>query len=287
MNRHPAPGRVHWAHLALLGGLLPWWFATHGAADTTRLGGWLGIAFLVLLIAERRAPYRRDWTPTGTALQHDAAVLSLNLVADALAGGALAWLAMRMTPDSSPLPLAVQVFFAVALGELASYALHRASHAEGWLWRVHLLHHRPVRLNVANALTAHPINAIYEKLGRVLPAMLLGLSPDAILIASLFVLTQTLVAHANVAGSLGPLNWVLGTAELHRLHHSTQEAEAGNFGTAVPWWDLAFGTYRAPRPVREVGVFDPAAYPEEFELAKLLGWPFRVACVVCRCCMPK
>jgi sterol desaturase/sphingolipid hydroxylase (fatty acid hydroxylase superfamily) len=161
----------------------------------------------------------------------------------------------------------------VLVSELGSYWIHRLSHQEGWLWRVHLLHHRPDRLNVANALTAHPINALYDKLVRVFPLILLGLNAEAMLAIALFTLTQSLVTHANVAGRIGILNYLIGSAELHRLHHSTVEHEAGNFGTAVPLWDQVFGTYKRGEAPVKVGVFDPKQYPGDLQLSALLTWP--------------
>lgn len=275
----------HWTQLGLLAALPAWIHATAGLPDPVRLGGWLLLAFLVLGAMERLAPFRTDWATEPRALRRDGSVLALNLVADALTGVLLASLALLLAPARSGWPLWLEIPLLLALGELAAYALHRASHRDGWLWQVHLLHHRPDRLNVANALTAHPFNAIYDKLAHLLPALLLGLSPEAILAATLFVLTQGLVVHANVAGTLGPWSRVLGSAELHRLHHSADETEAGNFGTALPWWDLVFGTYRAPqRSPRAVGVFEPARYPSEFALGALLAWPLRALCTRCNLC---
>ena len=139
---------------------------------------------------------------------------------------------------------------------------------------MHLLHHVPDRLNLANAITAHPLNAAYDKLARLAPLLVLGMSPDAMLVVALFGATQALVAHANVAGTIGWLDRVVGSAGLHRLHHSTDPAEAGNFGTALPLWDQVFGTYRRAAVPKRVGVFEPAEYPRELELARLLLWPF-------------
>jgi len=200
----------------------------------------------------------------------------MNLPVDALVGAALAALAIALWPGQSPWPLAVQLIVGLASAEFGSYWLHRWSHADGWLWRVHLLHHLPDRLNLANAVTAHPLNAGYDKAVRLLPLLLLGLSPEAMLAIALFGLTQALAVHANIAGSLGLLDRLVGSAELHRLHHSTRADEAGNFGTALPLWDQVFGTYRRARVPDRVGVFAPSAYPGEFELGRLLAWPFRL-----------
>lgn len=263
----------HWPHLLLLALLYPaFWL---GAAQPLwLLPGWLLLNVAVLALAEWRRPQRLDWRPTGADLGRDGRVLALNVVTEHLLTAALSALAVALAPPASALPIAVQLLLGAALAELGSYALHRASHRGGWLWRVHVLHHRPQRLHLANALTAHPLNAVYDQIARQLPLLLIGLSAPVLLALSLFHLTQSLVAHANVRGRFGALNWLLGSAELHRLHHSTEAGEAGNFGTDLPWWDLLFGTYRrAPCP-REVGVFEPARYPGEHELAALLVLPF-------------
>ena len=91
---------------------------------------------------------------------------------------------------------------------------------------------------------------------------------------AMFGLTQTLAVHANIAGSLGPLDRWIGSAELHRLHHSTVPEDAGNFGTQLAIWDRVFGSYRRGRTPATVGVFAPGSYPGELQLRKLLLWPF-------------
>ena len=83
-----------------------------------------------------------------------------------------------------------------------------------------------------------------------------------------------MVVHANVRGRLGFLNWIVGSAELHRLHHSLDMKQAQNFGTTVPLWDQLFGTYRAPEPVLHVGIAESRAYPAATDLLALLRLPF-------------
>ena len=42
------------------------------------------------------------------------------------------------------------------------------------------------------------------------------------------------------------LRRVVITPDVHRIHHSAAVDEANaNFGSVLPWWDYAFGTYRA------------------------------------------
>lgn len=266
----------HWPHLLLLAALpvmataalrLQW-------PAASALAGWLVVNMAVLGLAERWRPFRTDWQATPRHVRRDGTVWTLNVLTDAVASAALTALIVVHLPGDSSWPLAGQVLAGVLAAEFAAYWMHRWSHAGRWWWRVHLLHHRPDRLNVANALTAHPINALYDKLVRVLPLMWLGLSPEAMLIVALFGLTQSLAVHANVAGTLGPFDRLVGSAELHRLHHSTRPDEAGNFGTALPLWDQVFGTYRRGNAPARVGVFDPSRYPDEWRLGALLAWPF-------------
>ncbi len=266
--------RLHWPHLVLLGALPGWFLLMRHDPPTLVVFGWLLINALLLLAAEQLQPYRPDWRWRKADLPRDGGVFGLNVVADGVAAALVSLLAIGLTPASSTLPFAIELPLALVTAEFGSYWLHRLSHRGGWWWRVHLLHHRPERLNAGNALTAHPFNALYDKLARTLPLVALGFSDDALLVATLFALTQSLVTHANVAGTIGPLNYLLGSAELHRLHHSTNPADAGNFGTALPLWDQVFGTFHYGHKPAAVGVFDPSHYPGEHEVGALLRWPF-------------
>ncbi len=290
MPKLPRIADVHWPHLLLLAALPAWWWVAQAMAltPTVTLFAWLAASVGLLAIAERRQPHRQDWHPTAPQLRRDGAVWTLNVLADAGATALLTAIAVFFFPGRSDWPLALQVLAGVAIAEAGSYWIHRLSHRDGWLWRVHLLHHRPDRLNVANALTAHPLNAVYDKLARVLPLIVLGFDEQAMVAIALFGLMQSLVVHANVSGSIGLLDFVIGSARLHRLHHSTREQEAGNFGTTIPLWDQVFGTYRRRGAPEAVGVFDPALYPHELRLGALLAWPFRITASLWpfRCCSP-
>jgi sterol desaturase/sphingolipid hydroxylase (fatty acid hydroxylase superfamily) len=247
------------------------------AADLPAVAGlmlWLALNIVVLFLAERLAPYRDDWHPGPGDLKRDAGMLSLNIVADGVADVIVLAVAVMAATGTSDLPLVVQVAAGIVIAELGGYLMHRISHEGGWLWRVHVVHHLPAAVNAANSFNAHPVNGLYNKLARVAPLVLLGISPDAILIVALFALTQGMVVHANVRGRMGFLNWILGSAELHRLHHSVDHDQARNFGTTVPLWDQLLGTYRAPAPVARVGIAEAGSYPGATDLLALLRWPF-------------
>lgn len=274
--------RINLPHLAVLAALPIHVLAAQRAgwsASLTLAVGTLG-ALAWLMVAERCSPWRAEWAPTAPDLRRDAVFFGANALTDALLslllhGGAILLAAAGLTSGFAaawPAWLALPV--AVALGELGPYALHRWSHRGGWAWRVHGVHHRPGALHASNNFTTHPLNVVWNRLARTLPWLALGFDPQVLVAAALFVQVQSFATHANIAGTIGPLNRLIGSAELHRWHHSTVLAEARNFGTAIPLWDQVFGSYwlpARPGPAR-VGIDDPA-WPDAHDWRRLLGLP--------------
>lgn len=284
--QHKRPG-WNWAHLGLLIGLAAW-------MATAQMAGWPLAATALLATfgilawlgwAEWYRPHRREWVPTHDDLKRDGvwflAAALVDTGAKWLVRGVALWLAtvLPLPEVAHGLPLWLAVPLAVVVGEFGMYWMHRWEHAGGWLWRVHALHHAPRAVNLTNNVTVHPINVLIVDVVRVLPLLLLGFPPEAVVYAGMFAQAQSFATHANTPGTMGWLNYLIGTAELHRRHHSDRVDEALNFGTAVPLWDQLFGTfrYRATAEPREVGLAQPAGYPS---LDDLRGWwlyPFKRA----------
>lgn len=246
--------RWNWPHLALLASLVPlaWLSDIAALAPSTMLtlGTFLALAWL--MFAERRWPARAPWTPSTFDLRRDGAFLGLNAVADATGALMLTWLAIHWATEAVPGMAAnwspwVSVPASVILGELGPHAMHRWSHRNGWAWLVHSVHHAPERVNASNNLTTHPFNVLWNQFARTIPWLLFGFDAQVIAWAALFIQVQSFAVHANVAGTIGPLNRWIGSAELHRWHHSVVLGEALNFGTALPFWDRVFGSARRHR----------------------------------------
>lgn len=279
MNAQHTRPRWNGAHLGLLTGLSAWLVTAHLAA-------WpLGLSALIASVgtlgwlawAEWLWPHREEWVPSRADLRRDGAWFLAAAVVDSGAkwlvrGAAVGlglWLPVPAFVQGLPLWLAVPL--ALVVGEFGAYWLHRREHAGGWLWRVHALHHAPAAVNLTNNVTIHPVNVLIVDVARVLPLLLLGFSAEAVVYAGVYAQAQSFATHANTPGTMGWLNYVIGTAELHRRHHSAVVAEALNFGTAVPLWDQLFGTFRFRRSgePRVVGLSQPAEYPS---LGDLKGW---------------
>jgi len=90
------------------------------------------------------------------------------------------------------------------------------------------------------------------------------------------VVVQLLLQHSNADMRLGPLNWFLAIAPVHRRHHTREFSSFGvNFGLFTNLWDHMLGVAdvapRAPIGQDDLGLADPA-YPKTY-LAQL-GQPF-------------
>jgi sterol desaturase/sphingolipid hydroxylase (fatty acid hydroxylase superfamily) len=179
---------------------------------------------------------------------------------------ALAWLrpvaaalpieALRSTFHRQALPL--QVIEVVMLGDLLAYWGHRAQHHYDSLWRFHRVHHSATRLDWLAAHREHPLDGLYTQTLINLPLLLLGFSFHAAAGIVVFRAVWAVFIHANVRVPLGPLGFLLGSPELHHLHHAKHRV-AVNFGNLSPWTDWLFGTHaRAINDQQEeLGVREP------------------------------
>jgi hypothetical protein len=80
------------------------------------------------------------------------------------------------------------------------------------------------------------------------------------------------ITHMNVRFRFGWLNYLIGTNEIHRWHHSNQLHEAQNY-SVVMLWDHLFGTFVYPKHRRlpsQMGLFNEHAYPVHHYLGQLL-----------------
>jgi sterol desaturase/sphingolipid hydroxylase (fatty acid hydroxylase superfamily) len=254
-------------------------------------GGYYGLYLAVLvgamLLAETLHPLRAEWRMTRTSfLRRDLpymAIGALTLGAANYAGGwAVLHFGMERGASHAGLPLVPAVVLAVAIPDFLWYWVHRLSH-EGrgalgrWLWRMHVAHHLPGQVYLFMHGVAHPLNTVIVRLILTVPLFALGFSTEALFVANLVVGLQGLVSHFNVDIRVGPLNYLLMGTELHRYHHSADPQEGRNYASTLALWDLLFGTfyYRPGENPERLGVAQPARYPRDTDLLRVLALPFR------------
>lgn len=172
-------------------------------------------------------------------------------------------------------PWWAQFLLALLVFDLGLYAVHRASHGLGWLWRLHAIHHSPTRVYWVNGQRRHLVHEFIEGAPGLVVLGLLG-APSPIVASAIATITLHLMfQHANVAYRVGALRHVFAVAELHRWHHQRRWRDVqGNYSAVFSFWDTIFGTAlnKAGDAPQDVGMDDEPTLPSTY-LAQL-AWPF-------------
>ena len=234
----------------------------------------LGMAAVTWL--ERRTPHRRDWKAEGEDVRND---LVYMVVVQAVLPRALSFLvavslirwlegttygAAALWPGH--LHVGVQVAIAILAADFLRYWFHVLSHNHSFFWRLHAVHHSPKKLYWLNVGRFHPLEKSLQFLFDALPFIALGVSAEVLALYFVFYALNGFFQHSNVELRMGPLNYLISGAELHRWHHSRRAEEANrNYGNNLIVWDLVFGTRFLPagREVGELGLMR-RDYPQDF-----------------------
>jgi sterol desaturase/sphingolipid hydroxylase (fatty acid hydroxylase superfamily) len=133
--------------------------------------------------------------------------------------------------------------------DLALYVQHVLTHRIDVLWRLHRMHHSDLAVDVSTGVRFHPVEILLSMLWKMAVVAVLGAPAAAVVVFEVLLNAAALFNHANlhVPGRVERwLRLVVVTPDMHRVHHSIVRSETdSNFGFSVPWWDRAFGTYRA------------------------------------------
>ena len=163
-------------------------------------------------------------------------------------------------------PVATQAALMLAAADFFRYWLHRAFHTYEFMWRYHAVHHSPHRLYWLNVGRFHPLEKAVQFAVDTLPFALVGVSTEVIAAYFVFYAINGFFQHSNCDVRLGPLNYIVSGAELHRWHHSEFSEESDtNFGNNLIIWDILFGTRFLPadRLVGRLGLVN-RNYPTGF-----------------------
>jgi sterol desaturase/sphingolipid hydroxylase (fatty acid hydroxylase superfamily) len=261
------------------------WATLRGNLDRNMvIGAATIITIVIAFTAERINPLQDRWAMTRQSfLQRDLPFIGLAVVVEQACTVGVSLAAATMTARTgfgpvSRIPLIAQAAIALVALDLLWYAYHRAAHTFSRLWRVHGLHHAPSQLYVLMHQVFSPVDLIVSRFVIALIVFkLTGMSSDAAFIATAVLGLQQTVSHVNTDLRTGWLNYVLIGAETHRFHHAA--GERGNYGSVVPFWDMLFGTfiYQPHRIPDEMGLTDPASYPDPRRFHLVLSFPFRAA----------
>ena len=244
----------------------------------------LSVAAVVTWL-ELRQPNRDTWRPSMREVRTDLIfMVVVQLALPPLVGFLFAYALVeparslnlptaRLWPHSSP--IWVQAVLMVLAVDFTRYWLHRAAHQNDTLWRLHSVHHSVEQLYWLNTARFHPIEKALQMCLDSLPFLLMSVDAKVLALYYLAYASNGFFQHCNVRLRYGFLNYIVGSAETHRWHHSREPREANaNYGNTVIVWDLLFGTWFLPnnRHVEALGLRD-TGYPRAF--LGLMRAPFR------------
>jgi len=175
----------------------------------------------------------------------------------------------------------VTIPLSILLLDLVIYLQHLMFHATPILWRLHMVHHADLDLDVTSGLRFHPIEGILSMLIKMVVIAAFGVPVLAVLIFEITLNATAMFNHSNLhlSDQLDRrLRLLTVTPDMHRVHHSVLIRETNsNFGFNFPYWDRLFGTYR-PQPARgheqmTIGL-SQFRNVEQVTFLKLLALPF-------------
>jgi len=241
---------------------------------STYLPGLIAAGIVTLL--ELAWPHRSDWRPLISEVKTDLGFMTIVQVAlPPLVS--LAFALMLVEPARAlNLPIAglwphdwpiwLQAVLMIVVVDLLRYWLHRAAHENDTLWKLHSVHHSVEQLYWLNTARFHPLEKTLQMSLDSLPFLLMGVHQQVLALYFLAYSANGFFQHCNIELKYGFLNYIVGSAESHRWHHSRVPKESNaNYGNTVIIWDLVFGTWYLPRTrdVQDLGLQD-RAYPKSF-----------------------
>lgn len=234
------------------------------------------VGALAVAALERAVPYRTDWWPEPDEFKTDLGFIASVQVAfppilSFVFANALVAPVRSLGLPTTVLwphewPIWLQVVLMVLVVDLMRYWLHRASHESDLLWRLHAVHHSVGRLYWLNTSRFHVLEKGLQMMLDSLPFLLMGVRVEVLSLYYVTYSTNGFLQHSNIDLRYGVLNYVVGSAETHRWHHSREPRESNhNYGSTLVLWDLVFGTWFLPRGrnVEALGLRDPG-YPRSF-----------------------
>lgn len=178
-------------------------------------------------------------------------------------------------------PLWWRVVVAILILDLVIYLQHLMFHAVPLLWRLHMVHHADLDLDVSSGLRFHPIEIAISMGIKMMIVAALGLPVVAVLLFEITLNATAMFNHGNLHLPQSVdrvLRWITVTPDMHRVHHSVLIRETNsNFGFNFPWWDRLFGTYRAQPAAGHTGMtigIGPFRTTKQVGLWRLLLLPF-------------
>ena len=218
-----------------------------------RISAFVGI-FAVMAVWEMMAPRRqwntakaKRWVVNLTIVGFNSLLTRVLFASGALGASILAGQGEVGLFHQLNWPWWAELIIAVVVLDLVVYFQHVLMHAVPILWRLHMVHHSDLDIDVTTGVRFHPIEIALSMFIKIGAVILIGVSPTAVLIFEVMLNATSMFNHSNVCIPVQVdrmLRWIVVTPDMHRVHHSVIPRETNrNFGFNLSWWDRVLGTY--------------------------------------------
>lgn len=244
--------------------------------------------FLIIAIWEYTAPRRRLTVSKSQRWFNNLFIISLNpliihLLFPIVPVG-MAFLAQKNgwgLLNNIPIPGWLAVTASIVLLDFVVYFQHVIFHAVPLLWRLHMVHHTDMDIDLTTGLRFHPVEIILSTILKLGVIAVLGLPLAAVIAFEIILNCMAMFNHGNIllpASIDRILRFMLVTPDMHRVHHSVITHETNsNYGFNIAWWDRICGTYRSqPAEGHDAMTIGLARFrdPQKLKLIRLLTLPF-------------
>lgn len=221
---------------------------------------WYAAVVLMIGFAERRWPAGERPKNSDICFNFANAFLSALLLAVALRPMAsihaflkshgLAGVLVGDWSPNTPAEIIVAAIIYALVYDFFQYWIHRAQHRSKYLWHAHALHHDDRRVNSTTALRNTFWHGVINAMSVSIPTYILCGSSLVVFYASMILFsTYGFFNHANIRLDMGRFTKVLSGPAWHRVHHGSPiDYYDKNFAAFFPFYDIIFGTYKAPDP---------------------------------------
>ncbi len=147
------------------------------------------------------------------------------------------------------IPFWIKLVLSVALYDITTYWVHRASHKVPLFWRLHRVHHSDTTMDSSSVFRFHPLELILiYQTGNIITAAIFGTDLFSMAIYYFVLYIFFFFEHSN----LNFPNWINATLGLlfvmpnhHRVHHHKEQFYTdSNYADIFIIWDRIFGTFK-------------------------------------------
>lgn len=179
------------------------------------------------------------------------------------------------------LPFFLEFAIAFIIFDLLIFLQHAMFHAIPLFWRLHMMHHTDLDIDLTTGIRFHPLEILISTGIKIAVVFSLGAPASAVLVFEIVLNACAMFNHSNLHLPFWMdrmIRILIVTPDMHRVHHSVIIHETNsNFGFNFSFWDRLFGTYHA-RPMRghtemTIGL-SHIRNPERLGLWNLLIQPF-------------